>query len=129
MAGVFDCGFARVAVKQSFKKKNGKPEMDKAKRMASYLAFFDGKNEENFRVNQKVFHTKSRILVNNFNKWLQNPDEKRKYMEHFSSNAWSKLSVMQRKEHSISNCKACVLEHQSYQETFPLGQTGLKRIA
>ena len=69
MTGFFDCGFTRVAVKKSFKKENGNPEMDKSKRMSSYLLFFGGKNEDNFRVTQKIFNFKSVSLVNCSNKW------------------------------------------------------------
>ena len=127
MAGFFDCGFARVAVKQSFKKQNGKSEIDKAKRLASYHAFFGGKNEDNFRVNQKVFNKRSPTLVNCFNKWLKNPVEKSNYMEHFSSKSWSKMSAVQKTNHSRSNCRACYLEHQSYQDTFPARANCLKK--
>ena len=127
MAGFFDCGFARVAVKQSFKKQNGKSEMDKAKQLASYHAFFGGKNEDNFRVNQKVFNKRSPTLVNCFNEWLKNPVEKSNYIEHFSSKSWSKMSAVQRTNHSRSNCRACYLEHQSYQDTFPARANCLKK--
>ena len=75
MAGVFDCGFARVAVKQSFIKASGKPEMDKAKRLESYLAFFGGQHEQNFEIDQKKFNARSITLVKSFNKWYKK-DEK-----------------------------------------------------
>ena len=68
MAGVFDCGFARVAVKQSFIKASGKPEMDKAKRLESYLAFFGGQHEQNFEIDPKKFNARSITLVKSFNK-------------------------------------------------------------
>ena len=129
MAGGFDCGFARVAVKISFMKSGSvKPEMDKDKRLANYNAFFGNCNvfEQNFKVDTKIFNRRSTILVSLFNKWYQK-EEKRKYMEHFSSRAWEKLSSMEKAFHTVTNCKACHLQHHSFQCTFPIRSNRLKK--
>ena len=126
MAGFFDFGFARVAVNQSFKKENENPQMDKSKRMSSSLAFFGGKNEEYFRVTHKIFNFKSVSLVNCSNK---GPivEEKKNYLELFSSKAWNNLAATQRAYLSVSNSRACNLEHLLYQEMLPLRSNRLKK--
>ena len=123
MAGVFECGFARVAVKETY---NDLKVKDEGKRLERYLSFFEEPYKENFTVTQKTFSKRSRILVSTFNKWLKS-DDKPKYIEHFSHKAWSTLSLAQKAAHTVTNCKACEVYHNTTQSLFPLKCTNIKR--
>ena len=116
MAGVFSCGFARVAVKESFLAVKTK---DKAGKYDYYISYFEDDYKENFAVTKKAFYKKSAVLTNIFNQWIKTED-KQKYIQHFSKEAWNKLSLIQKLAHTATNCKACHVYHQSFQNTFPL---------
>lgn len=117
MAGYFQCGFARVAVKLSYGD-NGKPVMNKQTRYENYIAHFGGTCDESFKIGNNSFNARSPNLLKAIKNWKA--VEKEKYMKHFSSAAWSKLSASQRPFHTIKNCKACQVYHQSFQSLFPI---------
>ena len=54
MAGFFNCGFARVAAKNSVYNENGKLIGDKSTRLQKFMTIF-GDNEEAFAVSQDAF--------------------------------------------------------------------------
>ena len=91
MAGFFDCGFSRVAVKLSYQDSNGKPVMNKQLRYERYQAYFGENCDESFIINNNLFNARSTNLLKAFK--MMDSSEKAKYMEHFSSAAWSKLSA------------------------------------
>lgn len=123
MAGVFECGFARVAVKVSFQEVKSK---DKAKKYERYLSFFEDEYKENFAVTQKTFTKRSTILLKMLKNWAKSED-KPKYMEHFSSKSWAKLSLSQKAAHTATNCRACEVYHQPFQNTFPVKCQNIKK--
>ena len=129
MAGVFECGFSRVAVRESLRDFKVK---DNATRQQKYISFFEDDYRENFDVSLKTFSKRSTVLTNLFNKWQS--EEKSRYIEHFSNRSWSKLSLYQKAAHSATNCRACEVYHKPLQDTFPvrcnrLKQRNLKDIA
>ena len=125
MAGLIDCSFARVAVKQSFQETNGKPIMDKAVRLENYLRAFGEDYKVHFTVSQKLFAAKSKVLVRSFNLW-KHKEEKQRYMNHFSAASWSKLAAYQKAAHTLSNCKACRIYHLPFHSLFPIRSRNLK---
>ena len=125
MAGMINCGFARCAVKNSFLKKDGAIEKDTGIRYSRFIATFAGKFEGNFQITKTLYGTKSRDLVNNFNKW-KTSEEKQSYLKHFSAENWNKLPQIQKQQHTMRDCRACSVYHFSMQSSFPVKSVRLK---
>ena len=123
MAGFFDCGFARVAARNSVYDENGKVIYDKGTRLQKFLSTF-GDNKEAFAVSQKTFDKRLPTLLKNFNKWQG--EDKSKYLDHFNYVAWNCLSALKKGLHSILNCKECQINHVVFQSLFPLRTNRLK---
>ena len=82
MAGVFGCGYARVAVKLSTCKESGKVEQDLDQRFINFTSVFAGKFESNFKIDREQYVKKHKDLINVFKKWKTK--EKQVYTSHFS---------------------------------------------
>lgn len=123
MAGFFNCGFARVAARNSVYDENGKVIYDKGTRLQRFLSTFS-ENKEAFAVSQNTFDKRLPVLLKNFKKWRG--ESKSKYLDHFSSSAWKSLSALKRGLHSISNCRECHVNHLLFQTQFPLKTNRLK---
>lgn len=118
MANLFGCGFARVAVKLSILKANGKVEYDHEQRWKKYSKTFQGVHKSRFEVDKNLYTKRSKALELHFKRWKTIP--KKSYIEHFSQTNWEKLTEHEKKQHSRANCKACDVHHFSYQSLFPL---------
>ena len=81
MAGFFNCGFARVAARNSVYDENGKVIYDKGTRLQRFLSTFS-ENKEAFAVSQNTFDKRLPVLLKNFKKWRG--ESKSKYLDHFS---------------------------------------------
>ena len=68
MAGLFNCGFARVAARNSVYDENGKVIYDKGTRLQRFLSTFS-ENKEAFAVSQNTFDKRLPVLLKNFKKW------------------------------------------------------------
>ena len=64
MAGVFNCGFVRVAARNSVYDENGKVTYDKGTRLQRFLSTFS-ENEEAFAVSQNTFDKRLPVLFKN----------------------------------------------------------------
>ena len=82
MAGFFNCGYARVAARNSVYDENGKVIYDKSTRLQRFLGTFS-ENKEAFAVSQNTFDKRLPVLLQNFKKWRG--ESKSKYLDHFSS--------------------------------------------
>ena len=118
MASFFGCGFARVAVKNSFIKPTGKVEYDQGNRLQNYLAVFQG-HQERYEVDRHSYGKRSKSLVQHFGKWKLKMN-KDKYTEHFSPSNWEKLTEYEKKQHTRTNCKACDVHHFPFHSLFPM---------
>lgn len=118
MACFFGCGFARVAVKQSFTNPTGKVEYDQDIRLKKYLTVFEG-HLERYEVDKHSYDKRSKSLVHHFGKWKLKTN-KDKYTEHFSPGNWEKLSYYEKKQHTRTNCEACYTHHFPFQSLFPM---------
>ena len=123
MAGLFNCGFARVAARNSVYDENGKVIYDKGTRLQRFLSTFS-ENKKAFAVSQNTFDKRLPVLLKNFKKWRD--ESKTKYLDHFSSSTWKSLSALKRGLHSISNCRECHMNHLDFQTQFPLKTNRLK---
>ena len=118
MANFLGCGFARVAVKLSILKANGKVEYDHEQRWKKYSEIFQGVHKSRFEVDKNVYTKRSKALEHHFKRWKTTT--KKTYIEHFSQTNWEKLTEHEKKQHSLANCKACDVHHFSYQSLLPL---------
>ena len=116
MARFFNCGFARMAARNSMYNENRKVIYDKGTRLQKFLSTF-GDNKEAFAVSQKTFAKRLPTLLKNVNKWQG--EDKSKYLNHFNYVAWNCLSALKWGLHSISNCKECQINHTVFQSLFP----------
>ena len=118
MTEYFGCGFARVAVRQSFFKPNGKVEYDQELRWKSYLSQFRSPHCDRFVVaDKKAYDKRSKALSLHFKKWKTK--DKSQYIEHFSQGNWDSLPELEKKQHERVNCQACDVHHYSFQTLFP----------
>lgn len=123
MAGFFNCGFARVAARNSVYDENGKVIYDKGTHLQRFLSTFS-ETKEAFAVSQNTFDKRLHILLKNFKKWRG--ESKSKYLHHFSLIAWKSLSALKKGLHSISNYRECQVNHLLFQTQFPLKTNRLK---
>ena len=126
MANFFGCGFARVAVKLSILKANGKVEYDHEQRWKKYSEIFQGVHKSRFEVDKNLYTKRSKALEHHFKRWKTTT--KKIYIEHFSQTNWEKLTEHEKKQHSLANCKACDVHHFSYQSLFPLWGNKIKTV-
>ena len=126
MANFFGCGFARVAVKLSILKANGKVEYDHEQRWEKYSEIFQGVHKSRFEVDKNLYSKRSKALEHHFKRWKTTT--KKTYIEHFSQTNWEKLTEHEKKQHSLANCKACDVHHFSYQSLFPLWGNKTKTV-
>ena len=117
MAGVFGCGYARVAVKLSTCKESGKVEQDLDQRFINFTSVFAGKFESNFKIDREQYVKKYKDLINVFKKWKTK--EKHVYTSHFSPEKWKALPQIQKQQHSLQSCRACNVHHFAIQSKFP----------
>ena len=126
MAGFFNCGFARVAARNSVYHENGKVIYDKVTRLQRFLGTFS-ESKDAFAVSQNTFNKRLPVLLKNFKEWRG--ESKSKYLDHFSSSAWKSLLGLKRGLHSISNCRERQVNHLLFQTQFPLKSNRLKGTA
>ena len=117
MAGVFECGCARVAVKASFCKANGNQEKDTDERFAKYNGVFAGKFQSNFEI-QNSSSENQRTWSTLFNKWKTK--DKHEYSSHFSPEKWKSLPQIQKQQYTRESCRSCTVHHFLFQSKFPV---------
>ena len=125
MAGVISCGFVRVAVKQSLLKSNGAVERDSQQRYENFKKAFAGRFQNNFQLDYKCYLKKSKDLATVFNSW-KHLEDKKEYNKHFSSTKWNSLPQIQKQQHTLKDCKACMTHHFAVHSTFPVKFKNLK---
>ena len=124
------CGFGRILALEANRRVDLLKE--KGESRTKYQARFQqecyrqykesfGDVKENFDIDFEKFTKKLSTLQDAINKW--NPrkiNEKKQYLETFSSSSWEKLSETRKSEHSFTNCKGCALRHAETQALFPV---------
>ena len=93
IAGFFNCGFARVAARNSVYDEKGKVIYDRDTRLQRFLGTFS-ESKDAFAVSQNTFDKRLPVLLKNVKKWRG--ESKSKYLDHFSSSAWKSLSALKR---------------------------------
>lgn len=120
MSEYFDCGYARVAVREGLFNENNIVESNPDKRLSKFLANFDGPAKGNFgrNVKKSQFMKMSKKLLKILKAWKG--DERQTYFTHFSSSNWRALPEKQKKQHSRTNCKGCLINYHKLQCSFPV---------
>ena len=117
MASVINCAFARVAILEASRmvKSGGDMHTLKERRLETYLRPV-GKDDvltmpfRDFNVNAKVIAAK---FLDWNKKGKENRSERDVYANFFSSRKWNEMTSTERKNHKLSDCKACFnTEHQ-----------------
>ena len=84
MSDTFNCGFARIAVKESFHKtRSADVETDPEQRWRNYLAMFDDEGRQIFAVERFTYIKRSRTIYCAFRK--MNSKCRSQYQETFSA--------------------------------------------
>ena len=123
MSLIFSCGFARVAVKESFHKAGrAQQETDPVQRWKNYCNMFDETARSIFTVEKTMYMKKSRIIYNLFRK--MSSQSRNDYLKHFSLSNWKALPASQKSQHTMSNCSACQVHHFDFQSLFPTTTAG-----
>ena len=120
MSVVFGCGFARVAVKESFHKpRSVAKETDPDQRWKYYLGLLDESAKAKLAVDRTLYMKKSGNIYDLFRK--MSPEKRSEYLQYFSLKNWKALPESQKSEHTMSNCDACQVHHFAMQSFFPNG--------
>ena len=119
---IFDCGFARVAIKESFRKVgSASVETDPSEKWKNYLAAFEGDSQEVFAVERSTYVKKSKAIYSSFRK--MNSKARAQYQDTFSMVNWKALNTAQKKQHTLSNCGGCQVHYYAIHNLFPSGET------
>ena len=117
MSVVFGCGFARVAVKESFHKPGSvAKETDPDQRWKNYRRLLDESAKAKLAVDRTLYRKKSRNIYDLFRK--MSPEKRSEYLQYFSLKNWKALPESQKSEHTMSNCDACQVHHFAMQSFF-----------
>ena len=118
MSVIFGCGFARVAVKESFHKPGTtKNEADPVQRWKNYLEMLDGAARSTFAIDKTTFLKRARVIYELFRK--MNSKRRNEYLKCFSTEEWTSLPQSQKSQHTLSNCRGCEVHHFAVQSLFP----------
>lgn len=130
MAVKVDCAWARVCVNETKRLCSIKRNADEgtAKFRARvfdkrYKIFSEHFNEyPHLHISKPDFNRVQKVIDDTIGNW-RNKSEKEAYLKEFSINNWDEGKVITKagkKEHSLTNCKACSLFHSHLQSTFPM---------
>ena len=123
MAGIINCGYARIAAKNCVFYKN-KAVTDPRSKYDVYISTFGSSCRDTFELDLYQFHRKSKDIVKIFQKWRG--DDRKTYMEHFGSNKWMSIPESEKKLHCVTDCPACRHYHLQQQLLFPVKSPSLK---
>lgn len=122
MSVIFNCGFERVAVKESFRKVgSASVETNPSEKWKNYLAAFEGDSQEVFAVERSTYVKKSKAIYSSFRK--MNSKARAQYQDTFSMVNWKALNTAQKKQHTLSNCGGCQVHYYAIHNFFPSGET------
>ena len=122
MSVIFNCGFARVAVKESFRKVgSASVETNPNEKWKNFLTVFESDRQEVFAVERSTYLKKSKAIYSSFRK--MNSRAKAQYQDTFSMVNWKVLITAQKKQHILSNCGGCQMHYYAIHNFFPSGET------
>ncbi len=126
----FNCGFARVAVRELTDTKCGRPQsVDKEKRALEFKDLFEipsfGLPSNYFSrrglTREPLFDKHCKTIAGSFSmRWNTKGKTRQHYLKVFSTETWKSLPQQQKSQHSLSKCYACATLYKGVQEAFPL---------
>lgn len=123
----FNCGFARVAVRELTETQRGQPQsIDKEKRAHGFKELFE-RPSFLYQVNTSVTEGLHESLVSTrtarrlSEASQRNETHREKHVNTiFSIETWNSLNEQEKTQHTLSKCKACATKYKGTQESFPL---------
>lgn len=123
----FNCGYARVAVRELTPKLHGKQSIDKHKRSLDFQQLFADCPEYGFpdcyfdenTTNGSLFDRDCDKLLKIWSKHWTPTISRQQYEKIFSIRNWKALPSKQ--NHTLAKCKSCQARHYDTQLTFPQG--------
>jgi len=128
-----ECAWARVCIREtkalssSIKRAPGEGTAKYGSRVLSerYKLYCQNFNDyPQLSVDGYQFNRISKIIDEKVGKW-RNKGDKEAYLSRFSLTNWSEEKIITKegkKEHSLSNCKACSSFNSNFQSTFPISK-------
>ncbi len=120
MSPTITCNFARVAVRKLTQKHRQRDKHLPRGKLQNVLADYNvqfsscPKLQTDYMVAAKTFAAIDKMFLR---KWSP-PQNRVKYLQTFSEDAWQKLSAADQ-QHALTNCTACQTKHPDLTETFP----------
>ena len=118
----FNCGFARVAVRELIQSKHDTP-CDKFQKIFSMPTFklpadyFHESKRKRYK--SRFCEYCNRILAGFSKRWCP-PNSRVNYLVTFATTKWNKLPEAEKRQHTLSKCDACALLYRDAQEAFQL---------
>ena len=118
----FNCGFARVAVRELTQPKHDTPcdEFKKLFSMPTFKLPADYFHESRRKRYKSRFSEHCDRILAGFSKRWCTPNSRVNYLVTFAINKWKKLPESEKKQHTLTKCDACALLYRDAQEAFPL---------
>ena len=123
-----NCGFARVAIRKCSEVGKGKTFTDSHSRVRAqkfqdifspltqygiHSSMFEGKGGR-----MSTFDRYCKKINGMFFKW-KNREKRMAYMTTFSPENWNSLPRVDKRRHTLANCKECALAYREQQQSFP----------
>ena len=124
---VLNCGFARVAAYEMFKRGRGEwDKIDYSSQTDQFQALFKECNmpKDLFSFNQKqtmYFEVYCQAIIQAICRGFKKcPPKKITYLNTFSLKKWKNIPVVEKKKHLVAKCIACTVNYPTEQQSFPL---------
>ncbi len=128
---IVNCGYARGCIYENSNPKrtgqHARQTIDTAKRLTNFTGQFNSTYcfpEGYFNVsgkdNMTQFDRDCNKILDGFKSKFPGVGDKESYLDTFSRSEWCKLSVAERKRHSLTKCARCFELHKERQLSFPL---------
>lgn len=116
VALAFNCGFARVAVKELTRDRA--QEFQNLFPIASFQipdGYFERTSSR-----QSLFTRHCNKILDAFSRRWHPAEGHKDYLTTFSLSTWRALSDVEKTKHTLSNCSACAVHFKNLQEQFPM---------
>ena len=123
-----NCGYARTAIREltTASKASHRGVVHKGERSSQFQQLF---NTPSYELPQTIFDTRGHnwctfdknceAICKMFSKKWHPIERRVEYTTTFCMHKWRDLKDDEKKKHTLSNCKACFLQHESLQKAFP----------
>ena len=113
MGTAINCAFARVGVLKACQHVNGGDSYNDLpkRRFESFNSLVENNDEKYFSINFRDFNVNSKKIATKFKEWNRKGtigrEERLEYIDAASCEKWIKMSVTERRRHTLRDCKPC----------------------